>query len=278
MKYQKRILNTSIVMLLVLALIGCATSQMPAAENTVGAESSESADAEEVEVEVAAEPEAETELSGDIVVSFQSKDTQTWEAMCEAYMAMHPNVSCRVELKPTEGYQEFIRTQFAAGGPELSLVNGNVVADLVNDKAFLDMSAYLDRTNPYSNRPWREDFDSVGLSNMRDPLTGELYLLNIETVQVLWFYNRDLFEAAGILEEAEEVAATPRNQPTWEQFLGWCDTLTEAGIIPVAIEGDFRSFWEMRVGWIARMYADQFTRNEAELVRCQPGDCTTSPQ
>ena len=216
--------------------------------------------------------EGMAELAGDIVVSFQGEDNQTWEAMCAAYTAMHPDVNCRVELKPSEGYQDFIRTQFAAGEPEFSLVGANVVADLVNAKAFLDMSPYLDRINPYSNRPWNEDFDPVGLSNMRDPLTGELFMLNIETVQVLWFYNKDLFAQAGILEEAQAVAATPRNQPTWDQFLGWCDALNDAGIIPVAIEGDFRSFWEMRVGWIARMYADQFTRDEAELVRCQPGD------
>lgn len=265
----------AIIMLLILVMSGCVSPQAPDAVDTSTTESADSSgesDSEEVEVEVAAEPETDTELSGDIVVSFNSQDTQTWEAMCAAYMAMHPNVNCRVELKPPDGYQDFIRTQFAAGDPEFSLVGANVVADLVNDKAFLDMSAYLDRINPYSNRPWREDFDPVGLANMRDPLTGELFMVNIETVQVLWFYNRDLFAQAGILEEAQAVAATPRNQPTWDQFLGWCDALNDAGIIPVAIEGDFRSFWEMRVGWIARMYADQYTRDEAELVRCQPGD------
>lgn len=265
----------AIITLLILVMSGCVSPQAPDAVDTSTTESADSSgesDSEEVEVEVAAEPETDTELSGDIVVSFNSQDTQTWEAMCAAYMAMHPNVNCRVELKPPDGYQDFIRTQFAAGDPEFSLVGANVVADLVNDKAFLDMSAYLDRINPYSNRPWREDFDPVGLANMRDPLTGELFMVNIETVQVLWFYNRDLFAQAGILEEAQAVAATPRNQPTWDQFLGWCDALNDAGIIPVAIEGDFRSFWEMRVGWIARMYADQYTRDEAELVRCQPGD------
>ena len=212
------------------------------------------------------------ELSGNIVVSFVGQDTQTWEAVCAAYTELHPDVNCTVELKPNEGYQEFVRTQFAAGTPEFSFVNGNVVADLVNAKQFLDLSAYLDRENPYSGRAWREDFDPTALANMRDPLTGEMYLLNTETVQVLWFYNKAAFEKAGILADAEAVAATPNNQPTWEQLLSWCDQLTEAGYIPVAIEGDFTSFWQFRVGWLARMYADQFTRHEAELVRCQEGD------
>ncbi|MCD6290614.1 MAG: extracellular solute-binding protein, partial [Anaerolineae bacterium] len=206
------------------------------------------------------------------VGSLQGKDTQTWEALCNAYQKIHPNVECKVELKPSEGYQEWIRTQFAGGTPKASLVNGNVVRDLVNAKKFLDFSAYLDKVSPYTGKPWREDFDASALANMRDPVTGEIYTLNLETVQVLWFYNKEAFRKAGILDEVEAVHKTPRNQPTWDQFLGWCDKLREAGYIPVAIEGDFRSFWEMRFGWMARMYADQFTRDEAELVRCQPGD------
>jgi ABC-type glycerol-3-phosphate transport system substrate-binding protein len=178
----------------------------------------------------------------------------------------------RVELKPSDGYQEFIRAQFAAGTPEVSLVNGNVVADLIQAKQFVDMSAYLDRSNPYTGQPWRATMDEVAVQNMANPVTGEIYTLNLETVQVLWFYNKTAFEAAGILEEAEALAATDTNQPTWDQFMGWCDKLTEAGYIPVAIEGDYRSFWEIRFGWLARMYLDQYTRHEAELVRAQPGD------
>ncbi len=237
----------------------------------VAQDATEEPEEDVIEIETSGEGEM-ADLSGDIVISFQGNDNQTWEALCAAYVELHPNVNCSVELKPSEGYQEFVRAQFAAGTPTFSLVNGNVVADLVNDKVFLDMSAYLDQESPYTGQAWRNDFAEAALGNMRDPLTGEMFLLNLETVQVLWFYNKNAFAEAGILEEAEAVAQSERNQPTWDQFLGWCDALTTAGYIPVAIEGDFRSFWEIRVGWLMRMYADQFTRDEAELVQCQPGD------
>ncbi|HIQ04931.1 MAG TPA: carbohydrate ABC transporter substrate-binding protein, partial [Anaerolineae bacterium] len=226
----------------------------------------------EKEVVIEVTPTPVPELEGEITISFQGNDTQTWENLCLAYQSIHPKVKCNVELKPSEGYQEWIRTQFAGGTPKASFVNANVVADLVNAEKFLDLSAYLDKVSPYTGKPWREDFDEQALVNMRDPLTGEMYMLNLETVQVLWFYNKAAFEKAGILDEVEAVHKTPRNQPTWSQFIGWCDKLKDAGYIPVAIEGDFRSFWEMRFGWMARMYADQYTRDEAELVRCQPGD------
>lgn len=225
-----------------------------------------------VPISTPAAGESTGELTGTIVIAVQSTDVQTYQALADAYMALNPGAEVRVELKPPDGYQEFIRSQFAGGTPEASIVNGNVVADLIQDKQFVDMSAYLDRPNPYTGEPWRASMDEVAIQNMTNPVTGEIYTLNLETVQVLWFYNKTAFEAAGILQEAEELAQTATNQPTWEQFLGWCDRLREAGYIPVAIEGDYRSFWELRFGWLARMYLDQYTRDEAELVRAQPGD------
>lgn len=224
-----------------------------------------------VDITAAGTAEA-TERSGTVVVSVQGNDVQTYQALADAYTVLNPDVEVRVELKPADGYQEFIRAQFAAGTPEVSVVNGNVVADLIQAKQFVDMSAYLDRTNPYTGGPWRDTMEEASIQNMANPVSGEIYTLNLETVQVLWFYNKTAFEAAGILGEAEELALTETNQPTWDQFLDWSDKLTAAGYIPVAIEGDYRSFWEIRFGWLARMYLDQYTRDEAELVRAQPGD------
>ena len=233
---------------------------------------------EEVEVEVPKEVEVEVEkiveievtpapapeLEGEIVISFSGQDTQTWENVCLAYQALHPKVNCKVELKPGEGYQDWIRAQFAAGTPAASLVGANVVADLLNAGKFVDLGPYFDRVSPYTGKPWKEDIDEGALLNMTNPLDGKVNVLNLETVQVLWFYNKRIFEEVGITDVP--------SQPTWDQFIGWCQTIKDAGYIPLAIEGDFASFWQMRVGWLMRMYADQFTRHEADLVRCQPGD------
>ena len=59
------------------------------------------------------------------------------------------------------------------------------------------MSAYLDRENPTVVGPCATTLTRLPLSNMQDPLTGELYLLNLETVQTLWFYNKQAFADAG---------------------------------------------------------------------------------
>ena len=72
---------------------------------------------------------------------------------------------------------------------------------------------------------------------MSDPLTGELYTPSI------WKPCRCSVLQSGSLPEggqhprrrAQKVAATPNNQPSWDQLLGWCDKPTSAGYIPVAI-------------------------------------------
>jgi len=205
-------------------------------------------------------------LEGEIYINLPGQDKMSWEAVAKAYMKIHPGVKVHVELKPPEGYPEWIRAQFAAGEPKASLVGCNVVADLIHAKKFLDLSMYLDKINPYTNKPWREDFDPVVVMSQRDPLTGEFYAFSPFLVQVTWFYNKNAFAQTGI------------NPPTnWNELVSISKKLKTKGYIPWAIEGDYRSFWEMRIGWVARIYADQYTRKEAEIVRAQPGDYCFRP-
>jgi ABC-type glycerol-3-phosphate transport system substrate-binding protein len=204
------------------------------------------------------------EMEGAININFQGQDTFTWKKIAEEYMRLNPRVKVNVELKPGEGYQEWIRAQFAGGTPAASFVNGNVVWDLVNAGKFIDYTPYLSRTNPYTGKPWGDSFEvqtqmAAGSSYWGGARRWSQF--NMETVQVLWFYNKDIFRKVGV--------APPK---TWSELVNTSKKLKTAGYIPLAIEGDFRSFWEIRIGWLMRIYADQFTRKEIEIVRCQPGD------
>src|SRR5690349_18651640 len=84
---------------------------------TLAQDATEESDVVEIE---GSDSGAAADLSGTITISFAGNDTQTWEAMCAAYKELHPNVDCVVELRPGEGYQEFIRAQFAGGEPTFS--------------------------------------------------------------------------------------------------------------------------------------------------------------
>ncbi len=204
-------------------------------------------------------------MEGEVVVSLQGEDTQTWQALCDAYAQQNPNVKCSVELKPGEGYQDWIRTQFAGGAPRASWVNGNVVADLMSAKKFVNLEDYLDKPNPYNaDQPWRESFDQSVMNLSRDPVTGELYHLSLEMVKIIWFYNQDIADKIGM--------TTPPQ--TWDEMGEQMSLAKDAGYIPFCIGGDFQEFWEMRIGWLARMYQDGFycAPEKWDLSRCQEGD------
>ena len=202
---------------------------------------------------------------GDVVVSLQSEDTQTWKALCDAYMKKNPKVNCTDELKPTAGYQDWIRTQFSSGTPRPSLVNGNVVADLMSAKKFINLEDYMDKPNPYnSGKKWSESFDQSVMALSRDPNTGELYHLSLEMVKIIWFYNKDLAAKIGM--------TTPPT--TWDEMAAMMLKAKDAGMIPFSIGGDYQEFWEMRIGWLARMYQDGMysSPEKWDLSRCQPTD------
>lgn len=244
-----------------------APAEAPAAEEPAPAEAPAPAEkpAEEPVAEATPAPAEEEGLSGEVVVSLQGQDTQTWQALCDAYTAKNPNAKCSVELKPSEGYQDWIRTQFAGGTPRPSWVNGNVVADLMSAKKFVNLEDYLDRDNPYNdNKPWRDSFDQSVMALSRDATTGELYHLSLEMVKIIWFYNQDIADKIGMTEAPK----------TWDEMAGWMEKAQGEDVIPFCIGGDFQEFWEMRIGWLARMYQDGFycTPEKWELSRCQEGD------
>ena len=59
---------------------------------------------------------------------------------------------------------------------------------------------------------------------------------------------------------------------TWDEFVAVCEKIAAAGYQPLAVAGDFNSFWSGQMGWLAQIYVDQTTRSQIEIVRAQPGD------
>jgi ABC-type glycerol-3-phosphate transport system substrate-binding protein len=215
-------------------------------------------------------PEAE-ELEGTIVISISSNDTRTYQALADAYMELHPKVEVLVELKAPgvggeeDAYLQWVRAQFAAGTPRVSILESVHLRDLIQEGVILNLGPYLAEVNPYSGNVWEDDFQEWGLNFVRDESTGEMWYLPYMSVQTFWVYNKRIFEEAGITEVPE--------QPTWDQFVEWCGMIKAAGYIPIAMEGTTQQIWGGgRMPWLLRSAMDQYHRDDINLVRCQEGD------
>ena len=207
----------------------------------------------------------EKDFEGTITINTQAGPgaDAAWQAVADAYMEKHPDVEVVIDLKPTDSYAEWIQNMFGTENPTADIVNINLAGSSANDKS-INYMEYADQISPYSGKKWTEQFNYE--MQTRDLAKGEWNNLSLDSVQVMWFYNKDLFEKAG--------AEVPT---TWDELVTTCEKLYEAGSQPLSVPGDFNSFWAMQMGWLAQVYADQTTRSMLEVYRAHEGDYNYDP-
>ena len=206
---------------------------------------------------------AEDDFSGTITISLYASTgvQEAWEAVGAAYEALHPGVDVVVDLKPSEGYENWVKAMFQSWDtevPEADLVFINLAGSDANDKV-INFYDYAYDINPYTDDEWQAGiaFDMQQI----DQVNGSWTALCVSGTQVLWFYNADIFEEVGV-----------EPPTTWDEFVAVCEKIAAAGYQPLAVAGDFNSFWSGQMGWLAQIYVDQTTRSQIEIVRAQPGD------
>ena len=264
-----KLYRTVLGLLLLLALVILAACGAPADGGMAGEApaAAEEATADDEVVEIEESEEEMMALSGEIVISIASNDVQTYQAIADAYMEMHPDVDVQVELKPpgVDAYLQWIRSQFTSEVPRVSLIESPHLREFAQEGRLVDWGPYLNKENPYTGEKWEDSFQEWGLNLVRDPNTGQMFTMPYQSVQTFWVYNKDQFEQAGITD------VPPR--PTWDQFVEWNEKLRDAGIIPIAIEGTTEQIWGGgRMPWLMRSAMDQYHRDELQIIQCQEGD------
>ena len=186
-----------------------------------------------------------------------------WKAVADAYTAIHPEVEIVIDLKPSEGYGEWLQNVYTTENPTTDIVNINLAGAIAVGNS-VNWLEYAYNDSPYSDGLWADQFNIDAQSI--DKARGEMTALSLDSVQVIWLYNKTIFDEVGI--EAPK---------TWDEFVTVCEKLDEAGYQPIAMAGDYDSFWAGRMGWLAQVYADQTTRSMINVYRAQEGDYCYDP-
>ena len=267
------------VLMIVTAFAGCTQTTQPTTTTAKAAdvqtstpapsdkatESPTEASIASTESPAEAPTQAPAELSGTITINTQAGPgaKEAWDAAAKGYMVKHPKVNVIVDLKPAEGYAEWIQGMFGTTNPTADLVNINLAGPASTGKN-INFMEYANLNSPYSKGLWTDQFNFE--MQGKDLARNEWTNISLESVQVLWCYNKDIFEKAGL-------------QPpkTWDEFATVCAQLKTAGYQPLAVAGDFNSFWSMQMGWLAQIYADQTTRSMLDVYRAQKGDYNYDP-
>ena len=188
---------------------------------------------------------------------------EAWKAVADAYMAIHPEVEIVIDLKPAEGYGEWLQNVYQTENPNTDIININLAGAIAVGNS-INWLEYAYNDSPYSDGIWADQFN-IDAQSM-DKARGEMTALSLDSVQVIWCYNKTIFEEVGV--EAPT---------TWDEFVEVCEKLDAAGYQPLAVAGDYDSFWAGKLGWLAQIYADQTTRSMINVYRAQEGDWCYDP-
>lgn len=207
-------------------------------------------------------------FAGEIVVNVMANmNNPGWEKVAADYMSLHPEVKVTIDLKPQDEYQSWVTAQLNAKETKADLVSSQLSGVGDNNK-ILNLLPYSNKTSRYTNVEWREqiEFNAQKLK-LGD---GVWDVLSTELVQVMWFYNKTLFEQAGL-----DPNKTPQ---TWDELVEISEQLAANGIQPIGNTGDYINFTAGNISWLYRIYTDQYFRDIVEKVRAQETDWNFDPE
>ncbi len=127
-----------------------------------------------------------------------------YDPIIEAYEASHPGVKIETTDLGSSDYNQMIMTQLTGGGDDLDIVSVKDVpgyAQMVSTGRLLNLSE-IGAVPP----------DTSGYGGLIEALTvdGSIYALPFRTDFWIVYYNKDLFDAAGV--------EYPTNDMTWAEF------------------------------------------------------------
>ncbi len=144
-----------------------------------------------------------------------------WEDIAAEFEDEHPNVTIDITVYENEAFKTAIQPRLQAGDPPdlfqswgggglMEQAEAGLVTDITDDV-----------------EPWIGDLNEAAVDMYQ--VDGKQYGVPFDLGMVGFWYNKDLFEEAGIDEPPT----------TWDELLDDVDALKEAGITPIALgEGD----------------------------------------
>lgn len=268
--------------MLATVLAGCGgaaeepAAQAPAAQESAEApaqeESAEAPDAEEA-------PAAEEAAAGEEVTlkwAIWDKDiTPYWQAIKDGYEASHPGVTIEMTDLGSTDYMTVLATELSGSGSDFDVVTIKDVpgyATLVSKNTLEPLDSYISDAGI--------DLSVYGGVDKQVTVDGSLYELPFRNDFWVIFYNKDIFDAAGVdyptndmtFEQYDELARKVADPTFGSQIYGthyhtWRSAVQLFGVLDgkhTVMDGDyefFKPYYEM----VLKQEDDSICRNYADL-------------
>ncbi|MCR5486543.1 MAG: sugar ABC transporter substrate-binding protein [Lachnospiraceae bacterium] len=204
---KKRLISMlACLALTAVSVMGCAEAAAPSAPAAEPAADEAAAPAEEA---APAAEEAAAPAEGDAITlkwALWDKDTTVYyQPLIDAYQAAHPNVTIEmVDLGSTD-YSTVLGTQLSGSGSDFDVVT---IKDVPGYVTLVNKGAI----EPLDDLIAQDGIDLSKYSGVTDQVTmdGKLYELPFRSDIWVLFYNKDVFDKAGV--------DYPTNDMTWDEY------------------------------------------------------------
>ena len=202
MSHKTRFNVMGIILLIAVILSACAPATTPTVEPPATSEPESTTVATEAPTEAATEVPAATEAPVDATKPSGKVTLWMWKAahdtlvnsgVLDEFKKEYPDIEVEiVEYAPADVYQKLpLALQAGTGAPDISLVENSHLAQIVALGGLTDMTEwvtpYIDKMNAYK---WQDA-----------KLDDKYYAMPWDSGPVVFYYRRDVFEAADVLKK-----------------------------------------------------------------------------
>jgi len=178
------------------------------------------------------------------------KDQHMLRAIADEYEKTHPGITISFVDEEFKDYTQTVRVKAAAGElfdifwGQWAELNGNLPKGIAED-----LTEYFNKPNPYikDKATWLEAMNQTVVNETVSP-EGKHYNINGDYVATAFFYNKDLFDQAGITEAPK----------TWAELIDVSKKLQAAGIVAMSQAPDY--------SWFQRHFLTDFYSKEFDTI------------
>ena len=188
-------------------------------------------------------------------------ELQANQELCSQFEQQHPGIRVEIINEPGDRAMEKLQQMVAAGNaPDVMSIHGAYFMPMAANDALLDLDPYVEKDTAFD----LTDFYPQLVELCR--YDGKLYSLPRYTSVYVLFYNKDLFDAAGV--------SYPDDSWTWDSYLAAAKKLTD-NTNPDPERRHFGTvidFWGSRVyPWIWSNDGQVLTPDGKRCLLDQPG-------
>lgn len=138
-------------------------------------------------------------------LSGENTDNNLVRGVIEPFQEEYPGVKVDLQEIPWDGYYEKYQTLSAAGqAPDLAFVSAAWIQDFARLGIALNLDPYVEKTGVFGPEDAEKYFLNT-LNGLRYPgIDGSLYAVPYEWVTIVFYYNKDIFDAAGETYPADD--------------------------------------------------------------------------